>query len=182
MNHNVLFYSNQCDYCNTILKQLKTNNVNDSQLIRICVDGNKNIPRYITKVPSIISKTHKQPLVDEAVYMWINTLINSTQQNSNHTHINTNHNTNQNTNHTQETQSINPYSPMEMTSTYSDSFSFIDNSQSNITHNFAFLDNSNNNISTQNVQTEKPDQEDEYSKYMSARDNDPQIQQPMRRI
>jgi hypothetical protein len=71
-----------------------------------------------------------------------------------------------------------------MTSNYSDSFSYLDNSESNITHNFAFLDESNDQpgIGNKQIQSNKPEQEDEYTKYMAARDADPEIQQPMRRI
>ena len=194
MNYNVLFYSNNCDYCNTILKQLKQNNIQDNDLIRICVDNNRNIPKYINKVPTIISKTHKQPIIDEGVYMWINTLIqngSNMQQRSNmQQHANMQQPSNmqqqqQPSDMQQSNESINPYSPIEMASTYSDSFSYLDNSNDTITHNFAYLNNSNNsNMSNQSnaSQQQKPEQEDEYTKLMNARDNDPEILQPMRRI
>ena len=199
MNYNVLFYSNQCDYCNTILKQLQQKKIPDSQLIRICVDKNRNIPSYITKVPTVISKNHKKPIVDEGVYMWINTLLSSSQQDqqssrqfshnipqSNNPQINSSNEQNRSVNeqNNSSNEQINPYSPIEMTSSYSDSFSYLDNSDSSITHNFAFLDNSsgNNMQMGQQEQSGKPDQEDEYTKYMAARDADPEIRAPMRRI
>jgi hypothetical protein len=211
MNYNVLFYSNQCDYCNTVLKQLQQYNIPDSELIRICVDNNKNIPSYITKVPTVISKTHKQPIIDEAVFMWINTLLSKSNQRSNHQqHPIQQHSNQQQQPHPSQQQSsqpppyqsnqphqqsqpqqpdqspdsINPYSPIEMTSSYSDSFSYLDNSESNITHNFAFLDQVDNGSgnNAQQEQSNKPEKEDEYTKYMAERDADPEIQQPMRRI
>jgi hypothetical protein len=203
MNYNVLFYSNQCDYCNTILKQLQQQNIPDSELVRICVDNNKNIPGYITKVPTIISKTHKQPIIDEAVFMWINTLLRGSesqqqqqsqqqqphqqqphQQQQSHQQQSYQQQSHQQPPQPPQSDSINPYSPIEMTSNYSDSFSYLDNSESNITHNFAFLDQSNDQsgIGNHQIQSNKPEQEDEYTKYMAARDADPEIQQPMRRI
>ena len=43
MNYNVLFYSNQCDYCNTILKQLQQHGSRTSHAVSIKFQKHQNI-------------------------------------------------------------------------------------------------------------------------------------------
>lgn len=50
---NVLFYSNKCNYSRSILND--ANHIKD--LVKICVDNNRNVPSTIRSVPTIVTKT-----------------------------------------------------------------------------------------------------------------------------
>ena len=50
---NVLFYSNKCNYSRSILND--ANHLKD--LVKICVDNNRNVPNSIRTVPTIVTKT-----------------------------------------------------------------------------------------------------------------------------
>ena len=48
----ILFYSNKCKYCESMIDILKTKNYIRFKLI--CIDDNKNLPPYLTKVPTLL--------------------------------------------------------------------------------------------------------------------------------
>ena len=146
----VLFYSNYCRHCKDFLVKLRDL---DYELFngfkKICVDDNQNIPNTITSVPSIITPTHNQPLTDNAVFIWLDTLADQFI------------NKNKETNKTQENHSgnenikeISPFIKNEMGGTYSDNFSFLDTEPlaGPLAHNFAFLDtNDQNDNKSENI-------------------------------
>jgi hypothetical protein len=66
-----IFYSNNCQYCNKLLKIIKDEKLNeDCQLI--CFESNPDkIPEFITNVPTIIAQNLSKPLVGLEAVEWI---------------------------------------------------------------------------------------------------------------
>lgn len=57
----ILFYSNQCEFCNKLLEYININNLKNIFKM-INVDDTTNIPSNITIVPTIIDTTIESPL------------------------------------------------------------------------------------------------------------------------
>lgn len=71
-NANILFYSNQCKTCVSLIKLLKSSELL-GYFFLFCVDGRLDkLPPYITAVPTMIVKNCNKPLVAEETFEWVN--------------------------------------------------------------------------------------------------------------
>ncbi|VVU95220.1 hypothetical protein CPAV1605_945 [seawater metagenome] len=67
---NILFFSNQCNYCSAFIALLKKENISDIFNF-INVDENPELPDYIKKVPTIMVDNVTKPLVGKAAFNWV---------------------------------------------------------------------------------------------------------------
>jgi len=66
-----VFYSTKCQYCDTLLKTIQNEKLND-QCQLICFESNPTrIPDFITNVPTIIAQNLSKPLVGFEAIHWI---------------------------------------------------------------------------------------------------------------
>jgi hypothetical protein len=208
----VVFYSNSCPHSKDFLVRL---NQFDKGLfdrfVKICVDNNPSIPDCIDSVPTIIAPSHSYPLTDNAVFMWLDTVADNYRSKQNDTQFLQQAQQAQQAQPEQQQQptpgqpqqaspdekGITPYIPGEMGTSYSDGFSFLDDSMG-MSHNFSFLDGAMpGKMPGQGAQSQvpnsgsidrpmmskecSPDIDANYEKYMSSRDNDPYIAQAPKR-
>lgn len=142
---NVLFYSNKCNYSRSILND--ANHLKD--LVKICVDNNRNIPNTIKTVPTIVTKTGTF-MTGKDVKKWIlykiqcilnpnylNDLMkkkSATQNSSNQS------NQSNQSNSSQDNSGIMAFQKTEMTG-YSDQYSYIseDGKAAPLSHSFSFM-------------------------------------------
>lgn len=76
-NKDLLFYSNFCDYCKTLLNTLIKKNIRDNFLL-ICVDRKDlPIPNFVDRVPLILT-IKKEVFVDDAIQKYIDLKTNKT--------------------------------------------------------------------------------------------------------
>ena len=78
----ILFYSSKCKYCDSIISILKSKGLYDSFKC-ISIDGNNNLPNYLTKVPTLIVPNVNKPLEGKNAFMWINTVFNFNNETNN---------------------------------------------------------------------------------------------------
>jgi hypothetical protein len=135
----ILFYSNKCDYCKRFLDRLDKENLN-KRFTQVCVDGNRNIPKEITDVPTIIVANIIKPLIGKAAFDWVDTVKQFSQISSNITLRSTvDKNISAKTNPllisggSSSINSINGISKSESTH-ISDGYAFQDDNEDNMTH------------------------------------------------
>ena len=72
----IIFYSNFCTYCKTVVGRLSKLPINDN-LIYICVDDkNISLPPFVKAVPTIYLVKDKKIIVDEEIESWISRISN----------------------------------------------------------------------------------------------------------
>ena len=140
----VLFYSPYCKYSIKLWKKLKEKKLLDS-VIKFNVSQNKNIPKYITSVPTLMV-IGRQPIKGDAIEMYFNSLSHS---NNNRTNLNKDTFVNSN-NDNDKKEGINDYLPSEMNNNWSDGYSYI-GSKKPINHRYAFLQTNNYGIPNKNL-------------------------------
>ena len=77
-NH-VLFYSERCNHSKELIQIISKSSLNNV-FIKINVDYNRNLPKSIKTVPTIIVPTHNEPLTGNGAFMWVTTMSNKQQQ------------------------------------------------------------------------------------------------------
>tara|TARA_Y100000389_G_scaffold27557_1_gene23652 strand:+ start:8983 stop:9570 length:588 start_codon:yes stop_codon:yes gene_type:complete len=181
-NH-VLFYSERCSHSgefNNLLSQTQYKDV----FVRINVDYNKNLPKSIRSVPTIIVPTHREPLSGNAAFMWINSAIQRSQgqnavgsgpvpqrSNSQQHRENTN----------KDDDDVSPFFASEMSGNFSDGFSFLDNNNP-ISHQFSFLGENeitqetvakqNNSTGNSRIDARMESMDNDYERLIQQRNND----------
>lgn len=66
----ILFYSNNCDYCNEILSILVKKNI-ISRFMRVCVDENRfSLPAFVDRVPIVFTR-NDEVISDEVILQYI---------------------------------------------------------------------------------------------------------------
>ena len=187
-NH-VLFYSEKCHHSKEIIDLISKTSFKNT-FIKIKVDYNRNLPKSIKTVPTIIVPTHNEPLAGNSAFMWINTMSNKGQsqqlgQGSNpgqstHQGQGQGHVTGSQTNNDDD---ISPFFASEMNSKFSDNFSFIDNTDP-LSHQFSFLNPNegtptmpNNNTRQESSGDSRQDarvntMDNDYENLMQQRNND----------
>jgi hypothetical protein len=140
----VLFFSKSCNKCHSLWTKLSTENKLDG-FIKICVDNNPKIPPNIKEVPAILIKN--RPLITgPAIPMFLNSyspqaafIPDNNTQNTNTKlsnpsgaipHISTS---------TNGLNSIYDFNAVEMSSSWSDSYSFIQDQPSPMNFCYQFL-------------------------------------------
>lgn len=165
MNKPILFYSKKDNRSINLWNKLQKENKLQN-FIKICVDNNTKIPSIVKSVPSIYVKG--RPIItDAAIPMFLSSYDNTATGDtgtSNNTNIDNNCKSN-----------IDNFNPIEMSDRWSDSYSFIENSNKPMDYSFQFLntagENTQNNTSTQNTQS--------FNKKQPI--NIPQFQEPVNR-
>lgn len=137
MSKPVLYYSPKCNHCINLWNDLKKKNLLAS-ITKINIHQLSSIPNYIKEVPSLYIQN--RPVISgQGITMYFNTAANS----------------NSVPQQKQAVQNIDPkstiqdYMPGEMSSSWSDQYSFLDNDNP-INHSYSFLSNTQNN--TPNIQ------------------------------
>uniref|UniRef100_A0A6C0IWD6 Glutaredoxin domain-containing protein n=1 Tax=viral metagenome TaxID=1070528 RepID=A0A6C0IWD6_9ZZZZ len=126
MSKPVLFYSPNCKYCINLWKDLKQQNLLD-KIIKLNIN-NTTVPKYIKSVPTLIVEG-REPLQGNAINMYFNTF-----------NIEKKPSVNNNFNNNQKNDNIQDYLPGEMSNSWSDNYSYIDNTNP-IKHTYSFLGN-----------------------------------------
>ena len=136
----LLFYSNYCNICKSLLTEFQKTPVQKS-IKFICIDPEnirKKLPPYVKSVPTLV--TTKQLVIGTDISRWLKQTATSNIKNVNKSR-------DSNTTVKQTGDDIGGYQPCEMNSNYSDNYSFIDIDASakgtggtTITHNFHMLD------------------------------------------
>ena len=79
---NIIFYSNQCKTCQSLLMILKSENM--IQYFKMfCVDDpnvRNNLPKGITKLPTLIVPSMNKKLEASEIFMWLKTIKSSKEQ------------------------------------------------------------------------------------------------------
>lgn len=163
-----IYYSNQCQHSRELVTLINKNNAK-KQFQYVCVDNNSNIPPNVQSVPTLLVQDNQQNklMVGEEIFKYIESLFNNNQSIDN--------NSNQSTGGGDpEAWHIN-----EMGSSYSDMYSFIDDTSSAINHSFSFLDgnnntpevsnnnNNNNNFANQNMSGQMSSNNNDYKDKLS---------------
>ena len=128
-NH-IFFYSEKCKHCHDLSNIIGSTPINN-QFVKINVDYNRNLPKSIKSVPTLIIPNHPQPLCGQSAFMWAKSMQQQTQaQNA----VGNVHPPQQNNMPPQQTgppksedDNIQPFVASEMSGNFSDGFSFIDN-------------------------------------------------------
>tara|TARA_B110000211_G_scaffold235008_1_gene308366 strand:+ start:8011 stop:8466 length:456 start_codon:yes stop_codon:yes gene_type:complete len=148
MSQPILFYSKKNAECISLWKYLKNKNKLDT-FVKICVDNNKKIPKTITSVPSVYIKG--RPLINgKAIYMFLNSNITQTPSRSAPV-FNGAARTAQTTNtdkkpeftsSTNNLEGILDFSPIEMSGSFSDSYSFLQENPKPLDFCFEYIEKS----------------------------------------
>ena len=130
MSKPVLFYSPNCQFCINLWKKLKTFNILD-KIIKININKTA-APNYIKSVPTLIVEG-REPLTGDSIIMYFNSLEPSKPSLTNKVDNKIN---------TTSNEIIQDYLPGEMSNSWSDNYSFLDESAP-IKHSYSFIDSSN---------------------------------------
>lgn len=151
MSKPLFFYSANCETCKKLWGYLQSKNRLD-QFIKICVDNNHKIPSIIQGYPCIYMKG-REPMYGAAITMFLNS--NSSGSSKSGTKTTTGPtgkekilNTKVDTKPEFETSTnklngISDFSPIEMGSLYSDSYSFIQDNPAPMDFCFEFIKEEN---------------------------------------
>ena len=191
--YHICFYSEKCKDCHDLSNIIGSTPINN-QFVKINVDYNRNLPKSIKSVPTLIIPNHPQPLCGQSAFMWAKSMQQQTQaQNA----VGNVHPPQQNNMPPQQTgppksedDNIQPFVASEMSGNFSDGFSFIDNDNP-LTHQFSFL---NSSESEQSMATSQPQStgnartdariesmDNEYERLMQSRNNDMTVSPPIER-
>lgn len=157
----ILFYSKVDQRSVNLWSKLsKENRLND--FIKICVDNNNKIPNIIRTVPVIYIKG--RPLIEgAAISMFLNNM-----QPSNQTVVSQDKNgnpsqhpslSNQQMQQSQDSGELNDFNPVEMSSRWSDAYSFIQDNPEPLSFSFQFLQNDNSPVTNNSEQPNSVKQE-----------------------
>ena len=159
----ILFYSNECQHSNKLLESI--NNTSFINNITLCSvdDLSITIPDFIQSVPTIYIPNQQRILTDNGLIMYINTELSKSSrfqpppQQPPHQQPPQSQPPQQKT-PMNSSEDIMAYHKNEMSSDFSDSYSFIeeDSKESNgFTHNYTFLEDEkkDNQPTTNNIQS-----------------------------
>jgi hypothetical protein len=160
MDNHVLFYSNNCKYSVEVLQRIRDTEYAD-KVVKICIDtvDKSKIPPYITSVPTILLTGTMRQLKGEELFQWITENVKESPTNN---------------------TGIQPYEFNDM-SMISDNYSTLDGND--INSNFALT--SGENVPFKGEENTKVDESKlsrSLEQYMSERDADMSIPDPIKRI
>ncbi|ADO67515.1 hypothetical protein crov481 [Cafeteria roenbergensis virus] len=80
----LLFYSKYCKHCSDLFRFKENSDDEDfNKIKKICVDDDQNLPKQITKVPTLVSNDLLAPIVGKEVFAYFNCLEMFYQQTNN---------------------------------------------------------------------------------------------------
>lgn len=139
MNKPILFYSKKDSRSINLWNKLQKENRLEN-FIKICTDNNNKIPSIVRSVPSIYVKG--RPIItDAAIPMFLNSFNDSVASSP---EVNSQSNIDNSCK-----SSINNFNPIEMSDRWSDSYSFIENSNKPMDYSFQFLNTTSTNTENQ---------------------------------
>lgn len=139
----ILFYSKNDQRSKNLWSKLsKENRLNN--FLKICVDNNPKIPSIITTVPSIFIKG-RPVIYGPAIQMYLNNMqpSNNSIVSQDRTGNPSNHPSVSGGAPIQPSEGLNDFNPVEMSSRWSDSYSFIQDNPEPMSFSFQFLQNDN---------------------------------------
>jgi len=69
MTDNIIFYSNNCNYCISVLDKLKTEKIT---MKYVCIDDDTiKLPPFLNVVPTIYLNTEQKIIIDDEIIQWI---------------------------------------------------------------------------------------------------------------
>lgn len=160
MSKPILFYSKNSSECVNLWKFLDSKQRLD-EFVKVCVDGNPRIPKSITSVPSIFIKN--RPLIyGQAIKMYLDSptpIQNRPVFKENNKKMD-NNSVNKNQfdkppdieTSTNNLGGIADFNAIEMGSTYSDKYSFIQDNPAPMNNQYQFIDDLRNNSITGHVE------------------------------
>jgi hypothetical protein len=163
-NKPILFYSPNCKHSIHLWNRLKQSNTLD-KITKINVNKNRSIPTYIKSVPTLIVKG-RPPLTGQSIEMFLNSCQNTTS-NTPTKQVQT----------TNDNEGIQDYMPTEMGSSWSDGYSYIDETKP-INHSYSFLEQTNTpsitniNVKQDTKNNKGVDLAQRLEEFKNARDND----------
>ena len=158
----VLFYSKTCTNCRNLWKILIDKNKLE-QFVKICIDNNNKIPSIITSVPAVLING-RSPIFGNAINMYL------TSSNPAAPQIGSNAKPNFQAppkltrsldkkpsvkTSTNGLENILDFNPIEMSSSLSDSYSFIQNNPEPIDFCYQFIDSKNSTVNTERMPPKK---------------------------
>lgn len=160
MSKPVLFYSKNSENCIQLWKLLKSKN-KLNEFIKICVDNNPKVPRFVTEVPCIFVK-NRPLIVGNAIQMYLNTINQSGiktekpnfQQTTSNNKLDKPPDIESSTNNL---GGILDFNAIEMGGAYSDKYSFIQENPSPMDNQYQFLNKLADNSITGNNTTNNID-------------------------
>lgn len=150
----ILFYSKVDQRSINLWSKLsKENRLND--FIKICVDNNNKIPNIIRTVPVIYIKG--RPIIEgAAITMFLNnmqasnkTIVSHDKSGNPSQHPSL---SNKPAQQSEECGELNDFNPVEMSSRWSDAYSFIQDNPEPLSFSFQFLQNDNSAVTTDSEQ------------------------------
>ena len=125
----IMYYSNYCINCKEFMTILCKTPLY-SQFTKINVSGNTSFPSFVKSVPTIVVPKIPRPLVGEEVFKWLEEQSVKRVKNEN--------------------QGIIPYSPGEMGSGLTDTYSYLDakDTEQPMEHTFSFIKREDQKIDT----------------------------------
>ena len=135
----ILFYSKNDQRSKNLWSKLsKENRLNN--FLKICVDNNPKIPSIITTVPSIFIKG-RPVIYGPAIQMYLNNMqpSNNSIVSQDKTGNPSNHPSVSGGASVQPIEGLNDFNPVEMSSRWSDSYSFIQDTPEPMSFSFQFL-------------------------------------------
>lgn len=158
----VLFYSKSCANCRNLWKILIEKNQLE-QFIKICIDNNKKIPSNIRSVPAILVKG-RPPIFGQAIHMYLTSSDSSLPQIGAGSKPNFQAPLNVAKTldkkptiktSTNGLENILDFNPIEMSSSLSDSYSFIQSNPEPIDFCYQFIDSKNSTTTTERMPPKK---------------------------
>lgn len=67
---NILYFSRRCNHCKDFILELKNLGlINEFKFV--CVDGNRNLPKFVKSIPTIKVTDYEEPLSGDFAFKWI---------------------------------------------------------------------------------------------------------------
>lgn len=151
-NKPILFFSRKNQECVQLWERLSKENRLNS-FMKICVDNNNKIPASIRTVPTIFVKG--RPLIyGPAINMYLSSLQSpgATQEPRSNNPVN----------EPSASNGINDFNPVEMSSRWSDSYSFIENNPQPMGFTFQFITDKNDKLAPSQPQQNNPNSQKSY--------------------
>lgn len=151
MSKPILYYSPKCNHCINLWNELKKKNLLDT-ITKINIHQLSSIPGNIKEVPSLYIQ-NRPVLSGQAITMYFETATSN----------NTKPEQKQTVQSSAPQSNIQDYMPGEMSSSWSDQYSFLDDNKP-INHSYSFLSNTQSNTpNTQNMQNTNDQKNDKRS-------------------
>ena len=130
----------------------------------ICIDDNKNLPPYLSKVPTLIVPDVNKPLEGKNAFMWINTIFNFDQETNNFKN-----NVKDNLESIEKKQGPGGFTKEEMGG-ISDSFAFVsDANDKKIKKNYNYIEDKEDDIEIPKVVLTNDNQQEQLNTMLEER-------------